>query len=142
MIIAYIGLTYISYKFVKATKTVKSLKLLKFSSQYLLYFQRKHKEVVPFMTYLVVMTITSFLAIFFFSIRTLIVGTVTGLFYFYFLLCVGALYERFLKEHNERQKVLRELATKNQPRELPVENVDEPIVCTCRCHEKERHLGY
>jgi hypothetical protein len=115
VIIIYIGLVYISYKFVAATKTVISL-IQNYFDRYkmkIYNFQRKHKEVIPFMTYLAVMTVTSFLAIFWFSIQTLIWGTVTGLFYGYFLLCVGAMYEKFLHEHHARE---REIEAQNNHR--------------------------
>ncbi|XP_070504229.1 uncharacterized protein [Chironomus tepperi] len=88
IIVLYIGLTYISYKFVAATKT------------------RKHKEVIPFMTYLAFMTITSFLFIIKWTTSSIIFGILTGLFYGYFLLCVGAMYEIFLHEHNQKQRAV------------------------------------
>ncbi|KAL7012877.1 hypothetical protein ACKWTF_015092 [Chironomus riparius] len=88
IITLYIGLTYISYKFVAATKT------------------RKHKEVIPFMTYLAFMTITSFLFIIKWTISAIVFGLLTGIFYGYFLLCVGAMYERFLHEHNQKQRAV------------------------------------
>lgn len=94
------------------------------------------------MTYLVIMTITSFLAILFFSIRSLIIGLVTGIFYFYFLLCVGALYERFLKEYNGRQKVLDDLAMERNRNSRPSIVITEPtaVVCNCKCHDREARV--
>lgn len=97
IIIIYIGLTYISYRFVAATKT------------------RKHKEVVPFMTYLAIMTITSFLAIIKWTTFAIIFGVITGLFYGYFLLCVGAMYERFLHEHHQKQRAVSHFVDKETP---------------------------
>lgn len=69
-------------------------------------FQRKHKEVIPFMTYLAFMTITSFLFIIKWTTSAIIFGILTGLFYGYFLLCVGAMYEIFLHEHNQKQRTV------------------------------------
>ncbi|KAG5667937.1 hypothetical protein PVAND_015902 [Polypedilum vanderplanki] len=90
IIVISIGLTYISYRFVVTMKT------------------RNHKEVIPFMTYIGLMTLLSFVAIFRLTWSAIIIGTVTGLFYGYFLLCVGAMYERFLKEHHEKQMAIAE----------------------------------
>ena len=52
------------------------------------------------------MTITSFLFIIKWTTSAIIFGILTGLFYGYFLLCVGAMYERFLHEYHQKQRAV------------------------------------
>jgi len=58
------------------------------------------------MTYLAFMTITSFLFIIKWTTTSIIFAILTGLFYGYFLLCVGAMYERFLHEYQQKQRAV------------------------------------
>jgi hypothetical protein len=60
------------------------------------------------MTYIGLMTLLSLVATLRMTWTAIIIGTVTALFYGYALLCVGAMYERFLREHHEKQRAVQQ----------------------------------